>query len=456
MRLSITARLALLTAALTLVSALTLVGFIWQQTHDDAIGALRRNTIEQSDTLVSVWKSGGLPALRDALDDDAQAGDASLIAEIVDRKGRIVAGAGPEQIDVALTRTPFAIGHISRSQPWSGREVGFAVRRTGSMWLVTGRLLDDWERAQRTIARALFLALGLAVVLGVAGGLIVTRYVTRRIYRIADVVDAVADGAMDRRIGPLPGGGDAFDRLAQQIDGMLDRIDMLIGELRLVTDSVAHDLRSPIARLRARAEIASTAAEGEDRDSALAALITDADLVTRMLATLLEISRSQALRCDTLTLQQPERLTEEIAELYAPVVEEAGRNFSVSITGPPPEPLPLHRELLSQALANLIDNAIAHADGGTRVSLMLENMGGEIRISVGDNGPGIADGERENALRRFGRLDAARSRPGAGLGLSLVQAVARLHGGRLELGDNAPGLVASIILPARRGAERHE
>lgn len=445
MRISITARLALLAVLLSLVTSLALAGLIWQQTHDDAIEALRRDTAQQTDAFAAVYRSGGIPALSQAIA-DAQADDDSLVAVLVDRSGTRRLGVGPDRLAFAPAAESFRIATLGTTGEWAGQEAGIAIRPLGRDWLVSGRLLDDWERAQRTIERALLLAVLLSLVLGICGGLVLTRYVTRRLNRIADAVDAVAAGDLTRRVGSEGGGGDAFDRLALRIDGMLDRIDRLMAELRIVTDSIAHDLRSPIARLRARAEAAVTAVHPQQREAALAGLIAETDLVMRMLAVLLEISRSEAVTRDTLVPLDPVALIEEIADLYAPVVEEAGLRFTVELPGTV-APVPMHRELLSQALANLIDNALRHGAAGGAIALSLETAAGELRFAVADRGPGIAADDRAQALSRFGRLDRARSLPGAGLGLALVESVARLHGGRLELGDNAPGLVAIIVIP---------
>jgi signal transduction histidine kinase len=447
MRISITARLALLAIGLALISSLALSALVWQQTHAAAMGELRRDTIEQSDAFAAVFRSGGLRALGQAITTE-RAGDGTLVAEVVDGSGRRVLGAGPDMLAAPPGPTSFRLGVLGTSGPWAQRESGYMIREAGDQWLVTGRVLDDWERAQRTIERALLAAMLLAVVLGVAGGLVLTRYVSRRLDHIAGAVDAVAAGDLNRRVGATgSGGGDAFDRLAHRINGMLDRIDRLMGELRVVTDSVAHDLRSPIARLRARAETAVTADDPAQRDAALSGLIPETDLVMRMLGVLLEISRTEAATRDAFARIDPSVLIEEIADLYEPVAEEAGLAFSIAIVSPPPAAVPLHRELLSQAVANLIDNAMRHAAAGGSIVLGLTEDGGTLRIAVADRGPGIAAEDRAEALRRFGRLDSARSLPGAGLGLALVEAVARLHGGRLELAENDPGLVATLVLP---------
>ena len=445
MRLSITARLALLAIGLALISSLALAGFVWQATHDDAIGSLRRDATEQSDALVAVWQSGGPPALERAIA-AAQEGDDTLVAEIVDGAGVRAAGVGPDRLAFKPVpgNAPFRIARLGEQGDWAKQEAGFVIRQIGPRWLVSGRMLDDWERAQRTIESALVVAVLLSVLLGIVGGLVLTRYVSRRLDHIAGAVDAVAAGDLGRRVPAS--GGDAFDRLGGRINQMLDRIDGLMGELRVVTDSIAHDLRSPIARLRARAETALTAGEPGQRDLALAGLIAETDLVTRMLGVLLEISRTEAVTRDAFAPVDPAILIEEIADLYAPVAEDAGLVFDVVVT-PGLTAMPLHRELLSQAIANLIDNAMRHAGTGGAIALSLATGEGALRIAVADRGPGIAETDRAEALRRFGRLDSARSLPGAGLGLALADAVARLHGGRLELGDNDPGLIATLVLP---------
>ncbi|MDF7774599.1 HAMP domain-containing sensor histidine kinase [Sphingomonas sp. AOB5] len=444
MRISFTARIALLAIGLALVSSLALAGLVWLQTHDDAVEALRRDTVEESNELVAVWRSGGIVALERAIA-DARSGDDALVAEIVDASGTRIGGAGPDRLSFAPPpgRSEFRIAQISAQGDFAGQDVGFVTSQIGQHWIVTGRLLDDWERAQHAIERALILAVLLAIILGVAGGLVLARYVSRRLDHIAGTVDAVAAGDLTRRVPAS--GGDAFDRLALRINEMLNRIDRLMGELRIVTDSIAHDLRSPIARLRVRAETAATANDPAQREAALAGLVTETDLVTRMLSVLLEISRTEASNREALVPLDPATLIEALADLYEPVAEEAGIELETSVA--PLPPVPLHRELLSQAIANLIDNALRHASSGGHISLSLTSADGAMRIAVADRGPGIAEADRAEALRRFGRLDSARSLPGAGLGLALVDAVAHLHGGRLELGDNAPGLIATLVLP---------
>ncbi len=443
MRLSVTVRVALLALALALVSNLALVGFVWQSTRADAIGSLSRETIERADALVAVYRVGGLAALDSTIGEARRIGDASLIAAVFDADGRRVAGFGPMHLG-GLRPISFTLGDLGMERGQDAREAGFSLRPVGRRWLLSGRLLDSWRKAQQGIERALALSLLLSLSLGLIGGLVLARYVARRLDLIAGAVDAVASGDLTRRVAAVEGGHDAFDRLGGQLNAMLDKVERLMTELRVMTDSLAHDLRSPLARLRTKAENAALQSDPVQREAALASLIAETDIVMGMLATLLEITRSEAMSRDRFTPLDPAALIAEIAELYEPVFEDAGIAFAVQ--GSVVAVVAVHRELLSQAIANLLDNAIKHGSGG-EIALRLAREAGAIRIEVADRGRGIAAADQATALRRFGRLDAARSEPGAGLGLALVEAVARLHGGRLELGDNAPGLVARIVVP---------
>lgn len=426
------------------MSNLALVGVVWRQTRVDALDAVRREAVEQGDALAAVWRGGGVPAVAAAMRDARTPGDASLLLAMFDADGRRLAGGEPRALPASLRRPGFRIGRLG-----TGREAGYELRPLGSDWLLAGRTLDLLAAEQRALERALAVAVLLSLALGVAAGLVMARYVGRRLDGIARVIDAAGEGDLSRRVGSQTGSGDAFDRLARRLDTMLAKVEALMGELRVVTDGLAHDLRSPLARLRTRAEQAALA-EPAQRDAALSGLLTETDLVMRMLTTAIEISRAESVGRDRLQPAAPAALVAEIADLYEPVAEEAGLAFRLALDATP-APMRLHRELLSQAIANLLDNAIKHAGTGAEVTLRLTvgvgSGASEVAIAVEDRGPGIVETDRAQAVKRFGRLDAARSTPGAGLGMALVEAVARLHGGRFELADNAPGLIARIILP---------
>ena len=445
LRLSVTARLTLLAVALALVTNLVLVSAIWKQTHDQALDVVRRETVAEANALAAEWRSGGERALDAAIEGARSGAEQGLMIALLDERGRRVAGWTPRRVGVPLEEAGFEVADIDASP--AVREAGYAMRHLGGRWLLVARSLDLLRAEQVAIERALGIAVVLSMALGLLAGVVLARYVARRLDAVVDVIDAAGQGDLSLRVATPTTPDDAFDRLAERLNAMLARVEGLVGELRVVTDSVAHDLRSPLARLRTKTEAAVTATDAATREMALAGLLGETDLVMRMLTMLVEISRSEAGSRERFAALDLAELIDTLAELYAPVVEEAGLAFA-TVVEPPLPPMRGHRELLTQAIANLIDNALRHAGSGAALTIRVRRLGGSIGIAVEDRGPGIAEADRPRALARFGRLDAARSSPGAGLGMALVQAVAKLHGGRLELADNGPGLIARIVVPA--------
>ena len=231
---------------------------------------------------------------------------------------------------------------------------------------------------------------------------------------------------------------------------MLDRISSLMEELRMVTDSLAHDLRSPVSRLRSAAHAAAEAADPTERDHQLASVVRQADSLMRILTTVLEISRSEALTSrGQFARFDVGALGGELSEMYEPVAEEAGATLRFHQPERPIEFLG-HRQLIAQAVSNLIENAVRYGASGGTIDVTVGEDGKRLSIAVADQGPGIPEESRAEALRRFGRLDSSRSEEGAGLGLALVRAIAHLHDGELVLEDNKPGLIAVLRLPLTR------
>src|SRR6185369_12868750 len=294
-------------------------------------------------------------------------------------------------------------------------------------------------------------ALVVAILLGLGCGIILAQFVGRRVGKIVAVTDRISGRDLTRRIPPS-GGGDAFDRLGQRINEMLDRISGLMEELRMVTDSLAHDLRSPVSRLRSAAHAAAETSDPAERDQQLASVVRQADSLMRILTTALEISRSEALTSRSqFNRFDVGSLGAELSEMYEPVAEEAG---AVLRFHRPEQPVELfgHRQLIAQAVSNLVENAVRYAASGGAIDVTVGEDGKRLAITVADQGPGIPEGRREEALKRFGRLDSSRSEEGAGLGLALVRAIAHLHDGDLVLEDNKPGLIAVLRLPLDRSA----
>ena len=441
-------RIALLAGLLAFLSNLAVLGFIYWRTHDEAASALRRQVIEQGAVLTDVYRTGGMPALEDAVQDSRSFGDSQTAVALFDANGK-------ERIGnlAAIPRSPdplrdgFRNGLIRFRGQTTPQQAALQLHRLpNGEWLVNGRTVGDSFALRQTIERSLLIALAVAVALGFACGVILANYVGQRIGNIVAVTSRITALDLSRRV-PLSGNGDAFDRLGHRINEMLDRITALMDELRMVTDSLAHDLRSPVGRLRAAAYAAAETTDPAERDQHLTNVLRQADSLTRMLATALEISRSEAMTGrEQFAWFDAGDLTAELCEMYEPVGEEAGVGLEME---KPPGTLLLfgHRQLIAQAVSNLIENAIRYGGRGGDIRLLAEKDSHQLTIAVADRGPGIPAERRMEALRRFGRLDSSRSDEGAGLGLALVRSIAHLHGGELILEDNAPGLIARLQLP---------
>ncbi len=289
------------------------------------------------------------------------------------------------------------------------------------------------------------------VALGLASWLFVSRRVLKRIDSVAVTSRQIMAGDLSGRL-EVTGTGDEFDRLAESLNTMLERIERLLTGLKDVSDNIAHDLKTPLTRMRNRVEtaLAKAASEAEYRD-ALEATIEDADQLIRTFNALLMIARVEAGSSDAQFAEvDAAAIAGDVFELYEPLAEEAGVCLDIDAAGP--LRLAANRELLSQALANLVDNAIKYAteaQNRPRVAIAVARRQGNAVLSVSDNGPGVPVKDRGRVAERFVRLEESRSKPGAGLGLSLVSAVApHLHSGSLDLRDNDPGLRAELVLPA--------
>lgn len=325
----------------------------------------------------------------------------------------------------------------------------------GGFRLLVGRDFEERDRLRQILAQPARWAVVLLVVMGVAGGIFVARRVLQRIDSMTATNERIMAGDFSGRLA-VTGSGDEFDRLANSLNAMLERIEALMSGLKQVSDNIAHDLKTPLTRLRNRTEEALRSAKGEgDYRAALESTLEESDGLIRTFDALLMIARAEAGEArHGMTDFDANDVAKSVVELYEPLAEEKGLHLAADINGP----LPVHgsRELISQALANLIDNAIKYGAAGRpgdkseiRVATLRQN--GSALLSVGDHGRGIPAEDRSRAVERFVRLEPSRSRPGVGLGLSLAAAVARLHGGELRLEDNSPGLRVTLALPARSG-----
>jgi signal transduction histidine kinase len=342
-------------------------------------------------------------------------------------------------------------GEDARPQRQSeGVAVVRSVELSNGMRLVVGRDVVE-RRGYSAIILQSFLVgvVGIILFSLVAGG-ITARRVLRRIDTIQQTSTKIMSGNLSERV-PVTKRNDEFDALATNLNAMLDRIEQLLQGLKEVTDNVAHDLKTPLTRLRNQAEAAlrDTASE-ETREKALETVIAESDRLIQTFNALLMIARVEAgAPSGVLSEIDVSDIVADLAELYGPVAEDEGITVETSIqTG---VTLKANRELIGQAMVNLLENAMKYArpedDRAGKITVDLKREAGIVRIVVADNGPGIPEADRKRVLERFVRLEKSRTEPGSGLGLSLVNAVARLHGGTFWIEDNQPGVRAVIELP---------
>jgi signal transduction histidine kinase len=403
--------------------------------------------------LADQYRSGGLPGIVDAIDQRSHQPGASLYL-ITDVNGRILAGN--------VSRVPASLLNSSGAAPVTvpyerivgdgGNNVAMVqvIRLPNGFRMLIGRDIGEREQFREIIGRALAWALALMIALALMSWFFVSRRVLKRIDSLSATSRRIMAGDLSGRL-EMAGTGDEFDRLAESLNAMLDRIEHLMQGLKDVSDNIAHDLKTPLTRLRNRVEAAlASAPSTETYRDALQATIEESDQLIKTFNALLMIARMEAGSQDgAMTEVEAGAVVRDVAELYEPAAEEKGVALTVDL--PEPVTLTANRELLGQALSNLIDNALkystASTTGAPNVVLSAKRAGNHLVLEVADNGPGIPEGDRTRVLDRFVRLEESRSLPGSGLGLSLVAAVARLHHGTIELGDAKPGLVVTLRLP---------
>lgn len=360
-------------------------------------------------------------------------------------------------LDTGVLNTPGWVETEYRRQEEADPAAHHALARVfvlpGGFRLLVGRDLEERERIYEIIARAGRWSVAMVVILGIGGGIFVSRRVLNRVDALTHTAQTIMAGDLARRL-PVGGSGDELDRLAENFNAMLTRIEALMHGLKEVSDNVAHDLKTPLTRLRNRCEEAlRTAKDPADYRAALEATIAESEELIRTFNALLMIARAESGEArDGMTEFDAAEIARGVAELYEPLAEDTGLALRVDAK---PAPVKANRELVSQALANLVDNAIKYAVAqpesvngkASEIVVTANSTDDRIELAVSDNGPGIPEGDRGRVVERFVRLEQSRSRPGSGLGLSLAAAVARLHGGQLKLLDNVPGLRAVIELP---------
>lgn len=459
-----TFRLALVYLALFLASASALLAYLYWNTAGFLARQTETTILAETSALVSQYDEGGRAALVHGVITKARDPRQNLYL-LEDQNGEALGGN--------LTNWPLMAsdtdGWLSFVYPRRTVEgeveiheaIAVMTRLPEGMSLLVGQDIEERRQLEAQITNALGWAVGAMIVLGILGGAIISRNLVARIDDINRTAKDIMGGELSRRI-PVTGAGDEIDQLAENLNDMLDQIERLMLGMRQVTDNIAHDLRSPLNRLRNRLEVTlMKPATQEEYAQALEKSIHEADELLGTFNALLLIARAEAGAArDGMDWVDLSALAQDAAELYEPVAEEAGLRLDLAIE--PGIEYHGHRELLAQAIANLLDNAIKHAahpagigEGVIRLAVQSRGARGA-EVSVSDHGPGIAPDDRERVLGRFVRLEQSRNTPGSGLGLSLVSAVTRLHGGALRLEDNEPGLRVIIGLARRARHQSHE
>ena len=444
-------RFAIIYAGLLAVSAGALALFLWWATA----GLLDRQTDAairaDAQGLSERWVEGGLPALALTIDDRlAQNVDDDAIYLLVDSKLRRLAGN--------LARWPTGVTGTSAAYELAVTRAGLhslaRVQRfdlPGGFYLLVGRDVHVRARLRSLLTDALLWALIVVGVMATGGALVVRGLFRHTLASVSETAAAIATGDFAQRVR-LSGRGDEFDQLAATINDMLDRIGRLMDGVRQVSNAIAHDLRTPITRARTRLEDAAMHAQGEpELRAAIERATVDLDGIVAVFQGLLRIAEMESgARRSAFARVDLAPVLDGLAELYGAVAEERGLRLAVSR----PDALRTYgdRDLIQQAVANLLDNALKFSPAGGAVRLSGGLVPGGVRIEVSDQGAGIPEADRARATERFFRGEAARNTPGAGLGLALVQAVAQLHGGTLTLDDAAPGLLAVLRLPGESAA----
>ncbi|HWY15702.1 MAG TPA: HAMP domain-containing sensor histidine kinase [Rhizomicrobium sp.] len=439
--------------AIFAVSAAAIVAFTYWNTAR-ALNAQTDQIVESDITGLSErYDRFGLAGLTEAIVNRSSHGGATLYI-LADSEKRPIAGnldAWPELAQIGGNLVEFDYERRLGNRLEQRRARGRDFDLTGGFELLVARDIAERHETEKLFTTMIPWSVLLIVVLGLVGGGLISRKFLARLDQINRTSREIMEGNLSRRL-PVGHAGDEFDVLALNLNRMLDRTERLMRGMREVTDSIAHDLRTPLNRLRNRLEgtlhsLDSHGAAGVQIEAA----VEETDRLMATFNALLLIAEAEAgVAREAMTPVDLRGIVEGVVELYAPLADEKGVSLSAAPSGQ--AIVNCIGSLVSQALANLLDNAIKYTPAGGGVKISVEDTPGGIALCVADTGPGIASEDRNRVLERFVRLEASRHSPGTGLGLSLVAAVARLHDAKLELEDNGPGLKATLLFPV--GANR--
>lgn len=455
-------RLSALYLLLFAVCAAFLVFYVTSMSESLLEQQMRDAVAAETAEIESIFDNSGMNGLLRTLERRARQPGANLYI-IASPTGEVLAGnvlsLQPGVLDSeGWTETPF---RYQRFQEEGERDRHMAraeiVLLSNGLRVLVGRDLGEPEHFRVLVRQALMVALGVMGAGALAIWYLIGRNALRRMDRMSGASQAIMAGDLSQRL-PTSGSGDEFDRLSESLNTMLGRIEKLDEGLKQVSDNIAHDLKTPLTRLRNKAEAALAGDAAADHRAALEEVIGESDQLIRTFNALLMISRVEAGQAPAeMRAIDLSGIARDSVELYEPVAEDCGLSLAGSVEAG--VEIRGNRELVGQALGNLIDNAIKYAEGSGEadIRVVLAKRPGAVVLSVKDSGPGVPEDKRDAVVKRFVRLDESRSKPGTGLGLSLAGAVMEMHGGHLELDathperENNRGLTVRMVFPAHPG-----
>jgi len=434
---------------LVFVVSVAAIGWVAEITVTAALERQARERVAmEAASLVDEYQRHGLPGLRSAIEERSSARKRRLRYAILDAQNRTI--MGDDYLAAFAGTAASGVQVLHRDTGENATDAILVATRplADGARLVVADNLESIEDVEDVVENAFLIALALAIVLGLGAGALFTRSLLRRVDSVTRTAEAIIGGDLSQRIA-VTGSGDDFDRLSSTLNAMLDRIAGLLENLHQVSNDIAHDLRTPLSRLRQGLEHArSRAATTGEYELATDRAIKEADDLLNTFSALLRIAQIEGgVRRSSFRTVSLSDAMRDVAEAYAPAAEDNGRPLQtdivdgLTITG--------DRELLVQLFSNLVENALRHTPRGAHIVMKLrgDNVGAVAEVS--DDGPGIPEQERSRVFRRFYRLEHSRTTQGSGLGLSLVEAIAQLHNARLELLDNGPGLRAVLRFASR-------
>jgi signal transduction histidine kinase len=448
---SLVFRLTTLYVLLFAASVAILFALVWLVTSRSMLAQIAANVQREAVSLADEYRATGATAAAASIERRLQRGGLAYYL-LQGRNGVWIAGniapvspvRGPLDLRVRLLARGEGVNDWAVADLRDA--IGYGVLVADGTFVLAGEDVRRLEDARRAILTAFVAGGGMSVILAILGGLVLSRGFLRRVEAVNETARMVMAGQLEARV-PARDNGDELDRLAANLNAMLDRIQSLMESLKQVSSDIAHDLRTPLARLRQSLESARvTALTVDEFRASTDAAIKETEALLDTFTALLRIAQIEAgSRKSGFATVDLSELFEFIATTFAPVAEDQGRELVSDIEGG--ASIPGDRELLLQLATNLVENALRHTPKGTTIALKVRRDAGEVIARVADNGRGIPAEERAKVFRRFYRLEASRTTPGNGLGLALVAAVAELHGARICLGDHAPGLVVEVRFP---------